>query len=123
MMSIDAVFPAIGGIGMRLMGTVVTFADTSGSAVGAGVAPTGRLACAGATSAVCVVHWLGLGAVVALAKLTEAVGAVAGVPLALQAAANTATMRDARVWRTETFMSSSQKQRIVSSRPSSPQPA
>src|SRR2546422_8928844 len=64
MMSIEAVLPAIGGIGIRLIATVVRFAVTGGSSVGAGVAPTGRLACAGPLRTVCVVHD-GVGAAVA----------------------------------------------------------
>src|SRR2546428_8572905 len=83
MMSIEAVFPAIGGIGLRWSGTPVTFALTAGSSVGAGVAPTGRLACAGTVSTVCVAHCDGLGAAVAAAGGVEADGAAAGVAGAL----------------------------------------
>src|SRR3989442_15595658 len=79
MMSIEAVFPAIGGIGIRLIGTTVRFALTAGSNVGAGVAPTGRLACAGTVSTVCVAHCDGLGAAVAATGGAEADGAAAGV--------------------------------------------
>src|SRR2546427_673679 len=83
MMSIEAVFPAIGGIGTRLIGTPVRFAPTAGSSVGAGVAPTGRLACAGTVSTVCVAHCDGLGAAVAATGGAEADGAAAGVAGAL----------------------------------------
>src|SRR5438552_15734372 len=72
MMSMEAVFPAIGGMGMRLIGTVVMFAATAGRTVRGGVGPTGRLACAGAVSTVCVVHGVGLGTGVTVA------GTVAG---------------------------------------------
>src|SRR5712691_2215218 len=64
MMSIEAVLPAIGGIGIRLIATVVRFAVTAGTKVGGGVAPTGRLAWAGPLRTVCVVHD-GVGAAVA----------------------------------------------------------
>src|SRR2546428_10421130 len=79
MMSIEAVSPAIGGIGIRLIGTTVRFALTAGSSVGAGVAPTGRLACAGTVRTVCVAHCDGLGAAVAATGGAEADGAAAGV--------------------------------------------
>src|SRR2546428_5331292 len=72
MMSVGGVFPAIGGIGMRLIGTVVMFAATAGRTVRGGVGPTGRLACAGPLRTVCVVHGVGLGAGVTVA------GTVAG---------------------------------------------
>src|SRR6266851_4661761 len=69
MMSIEAVLPAIGGIGIRLIGIVSMFAVTTASSVGAGVAPTGKLACAGPLSTVCVVHGVGVGAGVAAATV------------------------------------------------------
>jgi hypothetical protein len=44
-------------------------AVTTASNVGAGVAPTGKLACAGPLSTVCVVHGVGVGAAVATATV------------------------------------------------------
>jgi len=44
-------------------------AVTTASNVGAGVAPTGKLACAGPLSTVCVMHGVGVGAGVAAATV------------------------------------------------------
>src|SRR5437899_1757862 len=123
MMSIDAVFPAIGGIGIRLIGTTVRFALTAGSSVGAGEAPTGRLACAGTVRTVCVAHCDGLGAVVAATGGAEADGAVAGAgalhPVTIRAAATNGSAR-----RDELIMSGPpRKSRLVSSLRSSRQNA
>src|SRR5205807_5028237 len=121
MMSIEAVFPAIGGIGIRLIGTTVTFAATAGSSVGAGVAPTGRLACAGTVSTVCVAHCDGLTAAVEAAGGVEADGAAAGVagalhPVTIAAAAKASARRG------ELIMSCPpRKSRLVSSLSSSRQ--
>src|SRR2546426_1920139 len=120
MMSIEAVFPAIGGIGIRLIGTTVTFALTAGSSVGAGVAPTGRLACAGTVSTVCVAHCDGLAAAVAAGA--EADGAAAGVAGALHPVTITAAAAKASARRDELIMSCPpRKSRLVSSLSSSRQ--
>jgi hypothetical protein len=68
-MSIDAVLPAMGGIGILLTGIASMLAVTTGNNVGAGVAPTGKLACAGPLRTVCVVHGLGVGAGVTAATV------------------------------------------------------
>src|SRR5436309_2684370 len=79
MMSIDAVLPAMGGIGMRVIGTVVMFAPTAGRSVGGGVDATGRLACAGPARTVAFAQADALGAALADVALVggadEAVGA------------------------------------------------
>src|SRR2546430_1469289 len=122
MMSIEAVFPAIGGIGIRLIGTTVTFAATAGSSVGAGVAPTGRLACAGTVSTVCVAHCDGLAAAVEAAGGVEADGAAAGVAGALHPVTITAAAAKASARRDELIMSCPpRKSRLVSSLSSSRQ--
>src|SRR3989442_1179468 len=115
MMSIEAVFPAIGGIGMRWIGTTVRFALTAGSSVGAGVAPTGRLACAGTVRTVCVAHCDGLGAVVAATGGAEADGAVAGVAGALHPVTMRAAATNGSARRDELIMSGPpRKSRLVS---------
>src|SRR5438874_5236518 len=104
MMSIDAVFPAIGGIGMRVIGTVVMFAPTAGSSVGGGVEATGRLACAGPVTTVALAHGDAVGAVVAAAA--DVAGAddadVAGL---VHATMNSAPMTIACAGRSQAFMS------------------
>jgi len=85
MMSIDAVFPAIGGIGIRVIGTVVMFVLTAGRSVGGGVDATGRLACAGPVSTVAFAHGVAVAAVVAAAA--EVAGADEDVVAGLAQAA------------------------------------
>src|SRR5439155_298990 len=85
MMSIDAVFPAIGGIGIRVICTVVMFVLTAGRSVGGGVDATGRLACAGPVSTVAFAHGVAVGAVVAAAA--EVAGADEDVVAGLAQAA------------------------------------
>jgi hypothetical protein len=94
MTSIDAVFPAIGGIGIWLIATVDRFAVIGGSLVGAGVVPTGRLACAGPVRTDCVVHGVGLGEAVAVGGEAVAVGGEAVVVAlgAVQAKASRAAL-------------------------------
>src|SRR5438105_3829239 len=106
MMSIDAVFPAIGGIGMRVIGTVVMFALTAGRSVGGGVEATGRLACAGPVRTVALAHGDAVGTVVAAAA--EVAGADDGDVAGLaQATTNIAPMKIAWAGRSEAFMSTS----------------
>src|SRR2546427_10219650 len=100
-MSIDAVFPTIGGIGIRLTGTVVRFAAIEGRSVGAGVAPTGRLACAGPVSTVCEAHGVGLGDAVAAGTDAAATVGDAVVLGVLQAIASAATLMNVKTGRTE----------------------
>src|SRR5712691_8914323 len=90
MMSIEAVLPAIGGIGIRLIWTGVRFAVTGGSNVGAGVVPTGKLAWAAPLWKACVVHGEGLAATVAGAAED---GAASGVPVVLHEIATRAAVR------------------------------
>src|SRR2546427_13031890 len=109
-MSIDAVFPTIGGIGIRLTGTVVRFAAIEGRSVGAGVAPTGRLACAGPVSTVCEAHGVGLGEAVAAgtdAAATVGDSVVLGV---VQAIASAATLLNLKTGRTEACITASPSQ-------------
>jgi len=94
-MSIDAVFPTMGGIGMRVIGTVVRFAVTAGSSVGAGVAPTGKLACAGPVSTVALAHDVGVGATVAVAVDTAGDAVVVVALGVVHATAMTEVMRNA----------------------------
>ena len=95
MMSIDAVFPAIGGIGIRVIGTVVMFAPTAGRSVGGGVEATGRLACTGPVTTVALAQGDAVGAPVAAAADVAGAddGDVAGL---VQATMNIAPMRIAR---------------------------
>src|SRR5438067_13137091 len=113
MMSIDAVFPAIGGIGMRVIGTVVMFALTAGRTVGGGVEATGRLACAGPVTTVALAHGDAVGAVVAAAA--DDAGAddeeVAGL---VHATVNSATMTIACAGRSKAFISGLPVARTVS---------
>src|SRR5256712_4999825 len=122
MMSSEAAFPAMGGTGIGLIGTPVRFALTAGSSVGAGVAPTGRLACAGTVRTVCVAHCDGLGAAVAAAGGAEADGAAAGVAGALHPVTIAAAAAKASARRGELIMSCPpRKSRLVSSLSSSRQ--
>src|SRR2546422_10933390 len=106
-MSIDAVFPAIGGIGIRLTGTVVRFAAIEGRSVGADVAPTGRLACAGPVSTVCEAHGVGLGDAVAAGTDAAATVGDAVVLGVLQAIASAATLMNLKTGRTEECITTS----------------
>src|SRR5438105_6917314 len=120
MMSIDAVFPAIGGIGIRVIGTVVMFAPTAGRSVGGGVEATGRLACAGPVTTTAFAQGDALGAVVAAAA--EVAGAddgdVAGL---VHATMNIAPMKIVCAGRSEGFIWTSPVARTVSPRVSTVQ--
>src|SRR2546425_2734009 len=107
MMSMEAVFPAIGGIGMRLIGTVVMFAATAGRTVRGGVGPTGRLACAGPLSTVCVVQGVGLGAGVTVAGTVAGADDVVAVGVLVHAAMNRVAKTSAQAGRIDGFMSAS----------------
>src|SRR5258706_619617 len=116
MMSIEAVFPVIGGIPMRLITAVDRFAATTGSSVGAGVAPTGRLACAGPVSADCVVQGVGVGAAVAGAADAGADDVVTAAG-PLHAVMRSVPIASAQTWRSGAFMSSSRGARAKSRHP------
>src|SRR2546428_2635848 len=96
MMSIEAVLPWMGGSGMRAMGTVERFAATAGSSVGAGVAPTGKVACAGPVSTVCDVHGVAVGATVAGWVATAALDGAGAFAVPLQATAMTEALTNDR---------------------------
>src|SRR5256885_13848555 len=121
MMSIDAVLPAIGGIGIRVICTGVMFVLTAGRSVGGGVDATGRLACAGPVSTVAFAHGVAVGAVVAAAA--EVAGADEDVVAGLaQAAMKNAPAMIAWTGRGNALMSSSPCGSVSIRRPSAQVP-